>query len=126
MLTTPEFLKDVFFLVEANSFEIHKLWEENEKYWKFSWEQEVGLSETIGELDDMPVCICMMPARIARKRVIFWDLVSMVKDYRMVDPFFEKNECNPMWDNGTRRSRADASNFHQCAHAIKENLNYDN
>lgn len=119
---TKEFLKDVFFLVEANSYETQKLWEENQKNWSFTWEQEVGIWERIGELDGMPVCISLMPVRIQGKRVIFWEFTSMVKDSRMAEKFFKDNECEPKWDRGTRSATTNPSNFHHCAQAIQENL----
>ena len=40
----------------------------------------------------------------------------------MVEPFFEKSECIPKWDNGTRFARTDAMNFHHCLEAIRESL----
>src|SRR6185369_11590419 len=92
------------------------LWNENDKSESpLVWEQDcVGMWEKIGELDGMPICISMAILKIAGKRILFWELTSQVHDYRMVEPFFEKNECIPKWDNGTRFARTDAMNFHHC------------
>lgn len=116
-----KFFKDTFFLVEADSFSQLKLWEEYPKLQKF-WQQQVGMSIVIGRLDDMPVKLCCMPVLILGKKVIFWELVSAVQDYRMVEPFFDKI-CNPKWDNGTRRARTDAMNFHNVISELRETSN---
>ena len=120
--STENILKDTFFLVQANSYEQQKLWEENQKHWKFTWEQQIGLWEEIGRLNRMPVCITLMPILIAGYKVIFWELTSLVCDYRMSEKFFKKYNCKPTWDNGTRLAMTDPSNFHNVAHAI-QNLN---
>lgn len=123
MRSTIDFLKDVFFLVEADSFATMVFWERNQARKKpMIWQQEVGMWETIGRLADMPVSICMMPVRISGKRIIFWELISQVQDCRMVEPYFERNNCKPRCDNGTRPATTNADNFQHCIHAIEESL----
>ncbi len=119
---------ETFFVVEASSFEKQKLWEENKARRKarkpfnqmyVEWEQgRSGVGICVGMLAEMPVNISVIWDKLDGKTICFWEAVSPVVDYRMIEKFFEKN-CNPKWDNGTRQARVNVDNFHHCLHAIK-------
>lgn len=111
-------LQNVVFLVEANSFERMKLWEEFSH--KHSWVQDnEGYLEIIGTLDNRPVCISFVFVKIDGFLVAFCDASSEVVDYKMINDWFDKN-CNPLTKDN-RKARCDAMNFHTCLQAIREN-----
>lgn len=114
----PRF-KETFFLVEASSFERQCLWKRRHDL--TSWEdQNSGYMGQIGILARRPVVISVFWARINGRLVGFWESTSQVVDHEMIEKWFEKNCAPPKWDNGTRRARCDAMNFHFCMHAIQE------
>lgn len=113
-----EFFKDVAFIVEADDFSRHALW--NLYHTKpaygvkvASWEEVmVGKMVKVGELDGRPVNIVLSWAILNGKRVMFWFACSQVVDHKMISAWFDHFAKNIRWDNGTRSARCDASNFH--------------
>lgn len=107
------------FVLEANSCETLYLWRECQDN-DISWVQDnSGLSVDIGEFGDMPVNISVFWNTIDGLLVLFWDPISMVVHHDMIEKWFDKN-CNPMYDNGTRRARTNAMNFHHVLHAAED------
>jgi hypothetical protein len=125
MMIDPRFSKTVF-VVEANSFESLKLWEEFHE--EYEWEQDnPGALITVGQVNDMPVNICIFWNKLKGHLVAFWDPVSRMVDHKMIENWFDEN-CNPKWDKGTRQARIDAMNFHhvvQCIDELEENNGKD-
>lgn len=116
--TAESRLAETLFIVEATSFEQFSLWEKYHDEYK--WEQiNGGWIVTVGTLDDRPCCISTFWARINGQLVMFYYQCSQVTDSLQTDEWLEKN-FNGMWDNGHRRARTDAMNFHHCLHAIRE------
>lgn len=114
-------LKDTFFVVEATSFEVHMLWREWHKAVEMV-QDNLGYMDTIGYIDDRPVCIDIRRYKIWGKSVIFYDACSQVVDHKMVEEWVNANilaHC-PKWDNGTRVSHTNAWNFPHCIDAVEE------
>ena len=103
------------FVIEANSFEHLRLWERLHN--TYEWNDDgLGYLETVGTLDDMPVCISLRWSTVNGMRMLFWHPTSTVVDHRLIDKFFEE-KCNPKYDNGSRRANTDSMNFHHAIHA---------
>lgn len=117
----PRF-NDTVFLVEANSFETHKLWEEIHDKQGIPWQQDSGVLLTIGCIDndeEKPVCVSFMWNRIDGQLVCFYEATSRYVDHEMVEAWLNEH-CCPKWDSGTRTARCDANNYHHCLHAIEQ------
>jgi hypothetical protein len=104
MLTPEEALPDwaefgagVHALVEASSFERSSLWgawgkDSPQKIREgFTWVQKnPGCFFTIGYLNGDPIVMCMMRAVVNGKLIVFWELTSQVRDYRMAETFLKQ------------------------------------
>lgn len=97
------------FVVEANGYESLSLWSDCQKE-GISWEQENGLMIRVGEVENMPVNISVMWNVVGGMRILFWDSISRMVDYTMIEEWFDRN-CCPMYDKGTRKARTNAMNF---------------
>lgn len=125
-----ERLKEVFYLVEANSHETQKIWEDNEfnisDYTRSTWdtnfvlenkkhhvfEQDMkGYVITIGKVLDEPIVLSIFYYKIDKLLVGFYEATSNLVDHRIVEEWFNIH-CNPMYDE--RRCRCNAQNFHNC------------
>lgn len=132
--TAENRLKKTLFIVEATSFEQETLW----KKWaqespdakndirnrlahtRLEWEQvNPGWLVTVGRLDNRPCVISTSWARIGRKLIMFYEQCSQVTDNLQTEAWLD-DHFKGTWDEGTRRARCDANNFHLCAQAIKE------
>lgn len=107
------FLSGVVGVVEANSFEQHMLWAENRRRDRpQTWEQiNPGLWETVGHLDDRPVCVSLSKVRVGNHLLLFIYPTSQVVDHRLIDRWAEKASPQTAFING-RINRVDAMNFH--------------
>jgi hypothetical protein len=108
------FLTGVIGAVEANNYEQLMLWSENKRrdpprVWK---EKNSGLLETIGHLDDMPVCISLWTAEIDGHKILFYEPTSQVVDYRMIDNWLETNLPKTAFRKDGYVNRSDSMNFH--------------
>jgi hypothetical protein len=125
MQSAEELLKQTVFIVEANSFEQHTLWQqhcnkENFRDWpKMTWEQMHGWLVTVGKLDDRPVCISTSWVKVDGFLVMFWYECSQVADYVQTEKWLDENFTRK-YDNGTRSATCDAMNFGHCISAIRE------
>ncbi len=114
--------KGVFFIVEANSFELDYLRQQfnNNTFplWKRkSWEDvNVGRSATIGSCAGKPVCISLRYITINNKLVCFYNATSVVVDYNMVEEWLRYYGKNVKVDG--QWAHCDANNFHQCIGAL--------
>lgn len=83
----PRFEKTTY-IVEADSFAQLKLWEEFNQ--RVVWKQDCkGLYQQVGSFDDMPVNISCNWNILDGYHILFWEAISQVVDYRMVDKFFD-------------------------------------
>lgn len=114
-------------LVEANSNETSDIWERFAKDGKrckctcdictrtkrYPWTQITpGYWETIGKLDNRPVCVSIFWVRISGYLIAFWEVTSQVVDYVMVNDWLEKTF--------PKVPTANAMNFHNAIRVIQE------
>ena len=115
-------IPDVRFVVEVNSFEKLKLWQQYKD--STGWEENPsGFMPTIGELCGRPVVLSIFFAKIHGEVVMFYEACSQLVDYLQVDDWLVKNvfpSCGYDEDVGGCHPRSDASNFHICVHRMKE------
>ena len=97
-----ESFNEVKFAVEANSFEKHCLWEKYKD--QIKWEQgNSGIAKIIGNIDNMPVVMSILIDHLNGVPVMFYEMTSLVVDYRIVDTFLEDkfgefNKINKCFD----------------------------
>lgn len=95
-------LKEVVLTVEATSFERSCLWErfaeEARRFHPTSpmprvlWEQDSsGWLSDVGHIEDSPVCISVMFARIAGHMVLFWEATSIMVNHTMIADWLLNN-----------------------------------
>jgi len=126
-MTKDKELENIFYVVEANSFERSTLWEE----WSqasleprpnrtlLNWAgQAHGFSVQVGKLDRRPVMVSITFDTINGAKIVFYDAISQVVDHRMVDKWVEENLISTL-PNG-RQNHCDAMNFVHCVHAIQD------
>lgn len=122
-----ELFKDVVFIVECTLNEQQTFW--RDYHYKpiypdvivKSWAQDqLGYTIQIGQLDDRPINICIFFATLDGKKVMFYEAISQVVDYEMVEKWMDHFSKDIRWDISTRRAKCDSSNFHHCLNAIKE------
>lgn len=120
-----------FFVVEATSTERGMLWEKwaNESpaadggsgRRRFKWEQDSqGWLVEVGELEGRPCNISVNWAKIGGRWIMFYDNTSQVTDSVQTEAWISHYFGDKKWDNNSRRSWADAGNFHLCVSAIEE------
>lgn len=111
-------LANIAFVVEATAFETQCLWEQHHK--QLSWDsRECGFLSAIGRVDNRPVCLSLRFVKLDGHRVLFVHPTSQVVDYALMEAWLAVN-CAPKMPGSTRLARADAQNFHQCLHAIRQ------
>lgn len=102
-------------VVIANRFEQHALWEKNERYAKRTWSREsMGIGETVGEIDDHPVCVMLSYVMIDGHKILFVDPTSRVVDYEMIREWMEKTLPPCAFEDSDPRKRlntTDPTNF---------------
>lgn len=109
-----KFLDGVIGVVEANSYEKHMLWVENDrranpKTWT---DYNCGLVEVIGFVVDMPICISLFPAEVGGHKLLFIDATSQVVDYRMIDQWLKDNPPASAFREDSYVNKTNAMNFH--------------
>ena len=95
---------------------------------RVKWEQvNPGYIETIGYIkvgkEEMPVAIELTWVRIDGQMVLFWEMSSQVVDYRLAEPWLEKQFGKkgwPTWDKGTRRMSTNGMNFGHAIEAVRQ------
>jgi len=90
-----EHLRSCVYAVEANSCEAGHIWEQfcsvdfsNNK--EHSWTEVFGWLETVGHIDDRPICVSMRVVDIDNQHILFWDATSQLVDYKMIDEWFDE------------------------------------
>lgn len=122
-----DLFKDVVFIVECTFNEQMNFWLDyydkprHERCKVKTWKEELrGQMVQIGELDNRPINICIWWAELDGYRVMFYDAVSQVVDYALIDEWILHFSKNIKWSNGTRWAHCDSSNFHLCLQALEE------
>lgn len=108
--------KDVFGIVEANSFETLELW----KYWHqekgYTWVQNnSGWLVHVGDLADKEVWISPLAHIVNGKKILFVEATSSVVDWEMIDEYLKKHVPSAIKENGYLRKES-AMNFHCLVH----------
>ena len=103
-------LKEIFYLVEADSYAQLCLWKEF--HTKLDWKQDnQRLFVHVGEFHKRPVNLVITFSMLNGKRIACWEPVSSVVNYEMISKWFDAN-C--------KAERTDACNFHNVWHALQE------
>ncbi len=108
------FLSAVVGVVEANSFEMQRLWAENcsQEQPKTWVENNCGRNETVGYVGDMPVCVGLITAEIGGDKILFVEPVSQVVDHRIVLQWLKEVLPVSAFHPDGRINRTDAANFY--------------
>jgi hypothetical protein len=90
-----DYLKDVVGIVEANRFEYGRLYSEYgmDSLLKDngSWvPSNSGYGETVGYINDFPICISLMIDVIKGKKVLFWHAMSQAVFYPDIENWLEE------------------------------------
>jgi hypothetical protein len=114
-----DFLDGVQGLCEANSYEQHSLWGENDREGRFTWVQEnFGLLPTIGRVGKRPVVLSLFICVIKGYRICFYHATSQIVDHLIVDEWLKK----AMPPSAHRRdgflNKTDAMNFINVIHEL--------
>lgn len=99
------FLEGVEGVVEATrNEEMHIHSRVVEMFGKDAWEEKSsGFNETIGFLDERPICISLHIKKIKGTKILFWHATSQLVDYAMISEWLKLN---------TPDNRTDALNWH--------------
>ena len=117
------FLEGVVGAVEASNYERLMLWNENRVHGLRIWNHGnvVGLMETVGFVDSMPVCISLLVEVIDGHKILFWEPTSMVVDHRLIDDWFTKTMPKSAYREGSEYiNKTDAMNFSNLFHNRKK------
>lgn len=125
MKVDPRF-KDTEFVIEADDFARHTLWAqystealEKTKLNTIRWEEDSkGWIDTVGHVNNMPVCVTFVWGKLNGHLVVFYHACSRMVDHAMVEDYLKKY-CNPEYDHG-RRAHCDANNFHHVIGYIRD------
>lgn len=110
--------KNVYGIVEANSFETLELW----KYWHqekgYSWVQNnSGWLVKVGEvIKDKEVWISPLAHIVNGRKILFVDATSSVVDWNMIEEYLKENVPSAVTRNGIYLNKEGAMNFHCLVH----------
>lgn len=114
--------KETKHLVQASHTEAYFLWCQHSKetvfpnpdaYTLVDWEEDCGgLWETIGYCDGRPVNVCFWWATINGVLVCFYEAISQVVDWKMIEEWIGRNAAGV--------PNVNADNFHNCLQFISE------
>src|SRR6218665_1693649 len=82
-----KFLDGVVGVIEANSNEHSHIWERfTNMHGKAAWDSDnSGLLETVGYLDERPICISLRTAKLKGAKILFWHATSQLVDHKLID-----------------------------------------
>lgn len=88
-------LKDVVGIIIATREEQHCIWARNRENNLFPWESKPnGILETVGYLNERPICISLRVHQVNYKKILFIDATSSLVDWQMIDEWIELNLPN--------------------------------
>lgn len=113
------FLDGVVGVVEVgDSFSSHMLWLEHHYkaeelgFTKYTWKSDnSGLLETVGFLDEMPVCISLHKAEVEGQLLLFVEPTSTVVDHRLIRLWYDRNLPKTAFRKDGYVNKTDAMNF---------------
>lgn len=115
--TLEDVYKDVYGIVEANSFETLELW----KYWHkekgYAWVQNnSGWLVKVGEIiEGKEVWISPLAHIVNGRKILFVDATSSVVDWNMIEEYLKENVPSAIREDGYLR-KENAMNFHNLVH----------
>ena len=117
--TFKDYIDECVYAVEANSTEEMYIWERfcgPNSAWgpekRIKWEQDFGWLETVGHLDDSPICISIFIHKLDGYPVLFWHATSQLVDYVMIDEWFR--------ERAPHLQQTDAMSIHHALHHIED------
>lgn len=122
-----ELFKEVAFLVEASHQEYMSFWADfshQSDHPRFKdktvkWEQEsLGKTREIGKINERPIVVSILYARLDGRRVAFYEGCSQLVDHAMIRKWLEHFTEMTIRHEGLW-AQCNASNFHHCLHAIE-------
>ena len=110
--TDPALFHDVVFLVEATTFESFQYYKYCEAIQPGSFvsERDSKLIH-IATMNDRPINLQLDYAKVCGHRVMFWDPVSQLVDYKLVESWFEQFRPIIRKNAGDTVIESDAQNF---------------
>jgi len=114
-------LQSMDFLVEASDTEQFFLWKQSVEEYKFcsaeQWQSQIGRSHIITQVHGRPINIQLMPVLIKGIHIGFYDCISQLADWLIVEKFIEEHFTKKY--NGSRAT-TDALNFSHALHYIND------
>lgn len=105
-----ELLLNTKFIVSATHNECFMLWEKHHR--DYDWKQEnIGYSFTVGTFGECPVVVSAWWIRIDNVWVMFWEAISQVVNYKMIESWID-SLCDYVRKDGRKIEKTDASNFY--------------
>jgi hypothetical protein len=94
--TSEDYLASCVCAVEASHCEVLDIWtrfSDPENPFKrecrqYDWKDVHGWLETIGHLDNRPICIDIRIVELDGRRILFWEGCSQLVDYAMIERWF--------------------------------------
>lgn len=106
-----ERFSDIVALVEATSTERFFLWREFNRLTAWQSDETDRAINIYNTLTGRPINLCFAFVKINNKRVAFYECISQLKDYAIIDKWLANN-----LPNSSVILHCDALNFHQVVH----------
>jgi len=103
------------YIVEGSTFRIWEKWNDELD----SWEQGMGWLETVGYINDRPICISIFIEKINGYEVLFWHATSELVDYKMIEEWFQLNH-SALWYTDRPGQHCDEVNFMHCINYLRD------
>lgn len=108
--------KDVYGIVEANSFETLKLWQDWHQGKGYSWVQNnSGWLEQVGKIGGKQVWISPLAHIVNGRKILFVEATSAVVDWDMIEDYLKENVPSAVKEDGYLNKQS-AANFHCLVH----------
>ena len=108
------YLEQSCYFVEANSFEMHCLWERYENKEHSLEIHSAGFAREVATHGGDFVTVSVNLGIYREQFILFWYVSSNVANYQKVEDYFKKKRSD-IYD---KRHKCDAQNFHNCTHHI--------
>lgn len=115
--TIEDVYKNVYGIVEANSYETLSLWKEWHLERGYTWIQNnCGWLECVGKLGDKEVWISPLAHIVNGRKILFVDATSSVVDWNMIEEYLKEKVPSACTRNGEYLNKENAMNFHNLVH----------
>jgi len=100
MIDLNDLMKNTYYAVEANNFEQMFLYTQNQR--KNKWDEiQSGAHITLGHIDERPICVLLNWALINEFPVLFYEPVSVLVDYVIIDEWLKSLNLRQSTDSAT-------------------------